>query len=125
MGDERPFLYLTDVSQSYAVLIIIALGQLSFLCLLKTINNQQRFVREMTSENSWEKRYDHDSFILGTALLYTLRSIRHNIVGSLVSTVILKGLALLPDASFGLVLSSRELWWNSFDIFGSGKKKQS
>ena len=30
------------------------------------------------------------------------RSIRHNIVGSLVSTVILKGLALLPDASFGL-----------------------
>ena len=71
MGDERPFLYLTDVSQSYAVLIIIALGQLSFLCLLKTINNQQRFVREMTSENSWEKRYDHDSFILGTALLYT------------------------------------------------------
>ena len=49
-----------------------------------------------------EKRYDHDSFILGTALLYTLRSIRHNIVGSLVSTVILKGLALLPDASFGI-----------------------
>ena len=25
--DQRPFLYLTDVSQSYAVLIIIALGQ--------------------------------------------------------------------------------------------------
>ena len=41
-------------------------------------------------------------FLREVHILYTLRSIRHNIVGSLVSTVILKGLALLPDASFGI-----------------------